>query len=103
MKPWAWLLAGVLAAAFGAAGVVYAGGDKGKTEEKVTLDQVPAAVKATILKEAGNNAITEIEKETKDGKVVYEAEWKVDGKEVEIKVAEDGTLLGKEVDGDDDD
>jgi len=77
---------------------------KGKAEEEekeVTLEQVPAAVKATILKEAGGNKVEEIEVETKDGRDVYEAEWKVDGKEVEIKVAADGTLLKKKVESDD--
>ena len=73
-------------------------------EKEVTLDQVPAAVKATILKEAGDHKITEIEEISKDGKVVcYEAEWKVEDKEIEIMVAPDGTLLGKEIEDDDDD
>ncbi|MBE3133791.1 MAG: hypothetical protein IMZ55_09970 [Acidobacteria bacterium] len=77
-----------------------------ETEKKVTIDQVPAAVKDTIVKEAGGNTITEIEEETKDGVTTYEAEWKADGKEIEIKVAADGKLLKKEVetdDGDDED
>ena len=34
-------------------------------EETVTLNQVPAAVKATILKQAGSNKILEIERESK--------------------------------------
>ncbi|MBL7140498.1 MAG: hypothetical protein ISS74_06270 [Planctomycetes bacterium] len=72
------------------------------TEKDVTIDQVPEAVKATILKEAGGNTITEIEEETKNGVTVYEAEWlNADGKEVEIKVAADGTLLKTEIDDDD--
>ncbi|MBL7133458.1 MAG: PepSY domain-containing protein [Phycisphaerae bacterium] len=77
--------------------------DKGKeTEKEVTIDEVPAAVKATILKEAGNNKIEEIEEVSRDGKVVhYEAEWKQDGKEIEIEVAPDGTLLSKETEDDD--
>ena len=75
-----------------------------KTEKDVTLDQVPAAVKETIVKEAGANKITEIEEVSADGKVVYyEAEWKADGKEIEIKVAPDGKLLKKEIEDDDDD
>jgi len=74
--------------------------EKEEGEQKVTLDQVPAAVKATILKEAGENTVEEIEAETEDGREVYEAEWKVGGKEVEIKVASDGTLLKKEVESD---
>ncbi len=88
------------------AGVALAGKGK-KQERKVTIDQVPAAVKATILKEAGENKIAEIEEISVGGAVAfYEAEWKADGKETEIKVAPDGTLLKKKVeadDGDDDD
>ena len=77
-------------------------------EEEVSLDEVPAAVKATILKEADGAEVEEVEKEIEDGKVVYEAEFEVDGQEVEIEVAEDGTLLSREIDdedeeGDDDD
>ena len=83
--------------------MAWAGSGK-KTEKEVTIDQVPAAVKATILKEADGKTIEEIEEVSKDGKVVYyEAEWKADGKEVEIKVSSDGKLLGKEVEDDDDD
>ena len=77
--------------------------DDGEDEKEVTIDQVPAAVKATILKEAGKNKITEIEEVSKDGKVIYyEAEIKVDGKEIDIMVAPDGKLLGKEIEDDDD-
>ena len=75
-----------------------------KTEKDVTIDQVPAAVKATIEKEAGDNKIEEIEEVSKDRKVVYyEAEWKTGGKEIEIKVDPSGKLLSKEVEDDDDD
>jgi len=69
-----------------------AGGD----EKEVALDQVPAPVRATILKEAGTNTIDEIEKETENGVTMYEAEWKVDGKEVEIKVTPDGKIVARE-------
>jgi len=75
-----------------------------KTEKDVTIDQVPAAVKATILKEAGTNTIEEIEEVSKDGKVIYyEAEWETGGKEIEIKVDTSGKLLSKEIEDDDDD
>jgi uncharacterized membrane protein YkoI len=72
-------------------------------EEKVTLDQVPAAVKATILAEAAGAKIKEIERETKDGEIIYEAEFMVDGEKVEIAIAPDGTLLSREIEGDDED
>ena len=75
-----------------------------KKEVKVALDQLPAAVKQAIQKEAGDNAIKEIEAKTKDGKTVYEAEWIAGGQEVEIKVSADGQILRKKVeDADDDD
>ena len=76
--------------------------DEDEDEDEVSLDEVPAAVKATILKEADGAEVEEVEKEIEDGKVVYEAEFEVDGQEVEIEVAEDGTLLSREIDDDDD-
>lgn len=72
-------------------------------DEKVSLDQLPPAVKATILKEAAGAEITEIEREMKNGKTVYEAEFLRDGREIEIMVGPDGTLLGREVEHEDDD
>jgi len=72
-------------------------------EEKVTLKQLPKKVKKTILKAAGDHKITELEKiTTEDGKVYYEAEWIVDGKDVVILVSAKGKLLEKTVEDDDD-
>ncbi|MHC4982977.1 MAG: PepSY-like domain-containing protein [Planctomycetota bacterium] len=68
-----------------------------ESEELLTIDQVPAAVRATILKEAGDAELKEIERETKGGQTIYEAEWVAQGETIEIKVAPDGKLLGKEV------
>jgi uncharacterized membrane protein YkoI len=70
---------------------------------EVSIDAVPAAVKATILAQAQGNAVREIEMETENGQTVYEAEVVVGGKEVEIRVAADGALLGQEVEDEDDD
>jgi hypothetical protein len=72
-------------------------------EEEVTLDQVPAAVKATILRESAEGKITEIERETKNGKVLYEAEFRLGSAEIEITIAPDGTVIGREVEGPEDD
>lgn len=78
-----------------------------KCEEEVTLEEVPAAVKAMITKEAGDNEIDEIEKITTKKGTYYEAEWEIEGAEVEILVGSDGKLLRKEIeyehDDDDDD
>ncbi len=108
MSRTAWKLLGCVGVASLMLGVVLVSmaraGNGKKTEKKVTIDQVPAAVKATILKEAAGKKIEEIEEVSQDGKVLYyEAEWKADGKEVEIKVAPDGKLLSKETEDDDDD
>ena len=69
-------------------------------EEKVNLDQVPAAVKATLQKEAGTSPISTVDKEIDDGKTIYEADVVIDGKNYEIKVAEDGKLISKGLDED---
>jgi uncharacterized membrane protein YkoI len=69
----------------------------GLKEREVTLDQVPRPVKRTILKQAGKNKIREIEEVTKGGRTIYEAEWVAEGKEIDIQVAANGKLLGKEV------
>jgi uncharacterized membrane protein YkoI len=76
--------------------------DEEEIEEEISLDQVPEAVKTTMLKEADGAQIEEVVKETEDGKVVYEAEFEVDGQDVEIEVASDGTLLEREIEDDDD-
>jgi len=111
-KPLSWLAVGVLVVVGVSLGAPLALGWMSGTstpvkedehEKKVTIDQVPEAVRATILKEAGKNKIEEIEEETKNGVTVYEAEWHEGGKEVEIKVAADGKLLKKEIEDDDED
>ena len=105
MKRKPWLMAAALACLCVALAIPAIAGKCGKKKERnVTLDQVPAAVKATILREAGKNKIEEIEEVSVDGKVLhYEAEWKAGGKEIEIEVAPDGKLLKKEIEDDDDD
>jgi uncharacterized membrane protein YkoI len=72
------------------------GDDEEKDEQKVSIDQVPPAVKATIMNEAGKGTVKEIEQETKDGKTVYGADIIVDGKKFEIKVAADGKIIEKQ-------
>jgi uncharacterized membrane protein YkoI len=83
-------------------GIAFAAFAGGVQEEEVALDQVPPAVKATILNQAAGAEIREIERETKGGKTIYEAEFLLNGAEIEIRVAPDGTLLGREVEDDDD-
>jgi len=65
-------------------------------EEEVALDQLPPAARAMIQQHAEQGQIVEIEKETEDGRVVYEAEIVVNGKETEIQVSANGELLETE-------
>ncbi|HUT90783.1 MAG TPA: hypothetical protein VMY37_14865 [Thermoguttaceae bacterium] len=104
-KPY-WLVGLVLAVATLGASFAWSWpgeGEKKEQERKVTLQQVPAPVKATILKEAGKGKIGEIEEVTRGSEKFYEAEWIRGGKEVEIQVAADGKLLNKEVEEADED
>jgi len=76
------------------AGVVYAAGEEKENEQKIALSTMPPAVQKTIQDNLGGGTITETAKETKEGKIVYQAHIKKSGgQEVEVKVAEDGKLL----------
>jgi len=77
--------------------------DEGEDEEQVALAQVPEAVRATIMKEASGAEIKKIEKENENGQTIYSAELIISGQEVDCKVAPDGTLLGKEMEDEDND
>jgi len=59
----------------------------------VKMKQVPEAARKTLLAQAGNNKIRELEKKVVDGQTVYEIEIIVDGKETEVVVAPDGKLV----------
>jgi hypothetical protein len=72
------------------------GDDEDEEEERVSLDDLPQAVRATILKYARNAEIEEIERETENGKTIYEAV-------IELRIAPGGEVLGPEKDDDDGD
>ena len=77
------------------AGLLVAGAATGLAwnEEGMSLKQVPPQVRNALLKLAGGAKITEVERENEHGVVSYEAEWKVNGREVEAEVTADGTLV----------
>ena len=76
--------------------------DSDAREQQVSMDQVPAAVKATLTKEAGGGQIQEVEKTTWRGRTAYEADVVMDGKTWEVTVRDDGQLLRKLLDEEDD-
>ena len=67
-------------------------------ETKVQFSQVPQAVQTTLKEESHGATIATVDKETDDGKTIYEADVDIKGKNYEIKVAEDGTLISKKLD-----
>lgn len=67
-------------------------------DAKVPLSDVPANVRDTLTREAKGAPIGDVEKETEDGRLVYEADVVVDGQKREIAVAADGTLVHNKVD-----
>ena len=70
------------------------------------MTDLPPAVQKTIQDNLAGGTVTETKKETKDGETYYEAQVQKSGREkVEIKVGEDGSLVGvgKEKEEDDDD
>jgi len=99
-----WIFTSVVAAAFAfSAGCSqmhkHEEEDEEANEVKMTLDQVPPPVRATLQQEAGTATIKSVDREqTKKGDTVYETDVMQGGKNWEIRVAPDGKLLSKKVD-----
>lgn len=72
-------------------------GEEGN-EVKMSLDQVPPAVRATLQREAQGASITTVDKEEDKGKTIYEADVMLNGKNWEIKVDQDGKVVSKKLD-----
>ena len=69
----------------------------------VSLSEVPQAVRDTIERETKGFDIDDLERDKNDGKIVYEVDAENDGREIKLKIAEDGTLLEREEETDSDD
>ncbi len=57
------------------------------------LEDTPPAVQETIRREAGNREIADINKERRTGETIYEVEFKEPGRNIELHIAENGTIL----------
>jgi uncharacterized membrane protein YkoI len=68
-----------------------------KDKENLKLDEVQGQAKAQIEKQVGKDgAIEDIEREHRDGKIVYEVEFRdKGGQQYEIVVSDTGKLLSK--------
>jgi uncharacterized membrane protein YkoI len=92
-----------MAMLFTAAGAVFLMGcastrdNSAAEEDNVSLSQLSAPARATLVQEISNGRIRSIEKETENGRPAYEVEAVVDGRAVEITIAEsDGSVLERE-------
>jgi len=74
--------------------------DRGKPAEdepELTINDVPAPVKATLQREGAGGTLKDVEKKSADGKTVYEASIVLSGRKVELEIAEDGSVLERSV------
>ena len=62
-------------------------------EKKVSISQVPAKVKAAILKEVGDGKLVDIGESTKGENKLYEIEMVLGGKEFDVLFSSDGKVL----------
>ena len=82
-------------------GLGFAENSQKSLEEKsavqtVSLSDLPAPVRATVERLIKGGKIKKLEKEEENGKVVYDIEAKVQGKDVEYDIASDGSVLSSE-------
>ncbi len=100
MFPTKWLAMALLVCCAAALPNCSMANDDEADEVKVPIDQLPPAVRATLTRESAGAAtgIKEADKEMDHAKAVYEADAIIAGKNYEIKVGEDGTLLSKTLD-----
>jgi len=95
-----------LAAAFAGAVVIAGGGfaDQELTERACSVEQIPHAVARTLEQALGDRRADEIEEICFEGlPVLYEAEFTVDGREVEIVIRPNGERVEAPAEADDDD
>jgi uncharacterized membrane protein YkoI len=62
-------------------------------EQKISPDKLPKAVAEAVKNRFPNGKITSAEKETENGKVVYDIELKQKGRHYEMDIQEDGTIV----------
>ena len=96
-RRWRWAVAVASGAFVLGASAVSAGAQA--SEKKVTIDQVPHAVRAAILKVVGDGRLVDIGVFTGGEDTQYEIEMVVDGKEFDVLFAADGTVLRRTFEG----
>jgi hypothetical protein len=93
----------MLTMALGFGGTLFAAEREIENEEDsvaIKFSECPAAVQKTLTREARGAKIDKVDLESKDGRVVFEADVVIDGKNYEILVAPNGALIAKKLDED---
>jgi hypothetical protein len=68
-------------------------GDRAESEKvEMNLGDAPQAIRATVEREAAGAKVNEVERVLEDGKVMYVAEFKRDGRATELEMYPDGTV-----------
>lgn len=62
-------------------------------EQRVKMDDLPPAVKQTVLEVSNGLKIRELTREEKDGETLYEAELDVNGRTRDVIISPDGAVL----------
>lgn len=71
-------------------------GPIGGYDSMLRIEDLPGPVQATVQKQAAGREIADLDREQWEGRTVYEVEFREKGRNAQIHVAEDGTLLQEE-------
>ena len=66
-----------------------------EADQVISMSDLPAAVRLLAEKEVAGSKIIEVEKEMKEGKVIYAITYDQAGTKMEVEYAEDGALISK--------
>jgi hypothetical protein len=67
-------------------------------DDDLRFEELPKPVQVTVQREVGKGQISEIERDVKRGRTVYEVEFVTEQRQFEIEVGEDGRLLDRKED-----
>jgi uncharacterized membrane protein YkoI len=59
----------------------------------ISLQHLSSAARQTVLREARGRPIATVDEKVRDGQTIYEVEFRSEGRNPRIRVAEDGSLL----------
>lgn len=80
--------------------VVDARDDDDDDEDIITLADLPAAVRTALANITGDDAVTQVARESERGTTTYDVEYTKDGKQWAIEFSADGAVLENEQDDD---